>query len=197
MTATTCGYRSECTWLSNNTCVKGCEWISDPFACAETKGCHLDLDSVPGVCTLDVCSGSNDCSNPLCVVIDGACQYNVECTRFTTSDSCTNSATASCQCVPVQCGMHAIYDIRLVHELRHGILPVELRHQRMLPHLALLDVHDKQLLRVGLVPSELLLGPVVRLLQQPDRCALHPEALRFAIIEVRHYCVQPSTVLVF
>ncbi|CUG87589.1 Hypothetical protein, putative, partial [Bodo saltans] len=95
MTATTCGYRSECTWLSNNTCVKGCEWISDPFACAETKGCHLDLDSVPGVCTLDVCSGSNDCSNPLCVVIDGACQYNVECTRFTTSDSCTNSATAS------------------------------------------------------------------------------------------------------
>lgn len=106
--ATTCASRgtkndcllsTECTWTNATTppsCMMGCAWLSDPLDCASTVGCHLNLDSIPSVCTVDICTGSATCDNPLCASIGGKCQYNTQCSRFTTQAGCESSPESTC-----------------------------------------------------------------------------------------------------
>ena len=79
--STWCNVTSECKW-NYTKCIEGCTYLSDPSDCTARLDCHFDYDSVPSICTWNVCAGTK-CDDPRCTLAqDGSCTYSTQCARF-------------------------------------------------------------------------------------------------------------------
>eukprot|EP00742_Colponemidia_sp_Colp-10_P006748 GILJ01007233.1.p1 GENE.GILJ01007233.1~~GILJ01007233.1.p1 ORF type:complete len:2169 (+),score=356.63 GILJ01007233.1:3-6509(+) len=100
-----CNYSPDCEWnAAASTCVPGCNTVSDNDDCLSRVGCHLDTDSVPALCIVDICVTRTQvtcASDKTCYWNGTTCNYQYTCDRFTDADSC--NAAPACTYLNGQC----------------------------------------------------------------------------------------------
>eukprot|EP00742_Colponemidia_sp_Colp-10_P018339 GILJ01021178.1.p1 GENE.GILJ01021178.1~~GILJ01021178.1.p1 ORF type:complete len:426 (-),score=60.07 GILJ01021178.1:582-1709(-) len=95
---TNCNYSPDCEWSTSGSCVPGCNTVSDNDVCTSRVGCHLDTDTIPALCVVDVCIGYTTeatCNTATKCYYNGtACNYKYTCDRFNDDQAGCDQAPA-------------------------------------------------------------------------------------------------------